>query len=65
MFKFTDLSNKNNEFKTEDYLLTPKQFYEKRRTTKNNYVFDLRINLNAQYEDYLAQLNCFSYNSSP
>ena len=41
MFKFTDLSD-NDEFKAEDYLLNPKDFYEKRRTSRKPYVFDLR-----------------------
>ena len=42
MFKFTDLSDKDEEFKAKDYLLTSKQFFEKRRTNKKNYIFDLR-----------------------
>ena len=42
MFKFTVLSEKDEGFNTEDYLLTPKQFLEKRKTNKKNYVFDLR-----------------------
>ena len=42
MFKFTDLSEKDKDFNAEDYLLTFKQFFEKRRTNKKNYVFDLR-----------------------
>ena len=42
MFKFTDLSDKDEEFKAKDYLLNPKQFFEKRRTNKKNYIFDLR-----------------------
>ena len=41
MFKFTDLSD-NDEFKAEDYRLNPKDFYEKRRTSRKPYVFDLR-----------------------
>ena len=41
MFKFTDLSD-NDEFKAEDYRLNPKDFYEKRRTSRRPYVFDLR-----------------------
>ena len=42
MFKFTDLSDKDEEFKAKDYLLNSKQFFEKRRTNKKNYIFDLR-----------------------
>ena len=34
MFKFTDLSDKDEEFKAKDYLLTSKQFFKKRRTNK-------------------------------
>ena len=41
MFKFTDLSD-NDEFKAEDCRLNPKDFYEKRRTSRKPYVFDLR-----------------------
>ena len=41
MLKFTDLSD-NDEFKAEDYRLNPKDFYEKRRTSRRPYVFDLR-----------------------
>ena len=41
MFKFNDLSD-NDEFKAEDYRLNPKDFYEKRRTSRRPYVFDLR-----------------------
>ena len=41
MFKFTDLSD-NDEFKAEDYRLNPKEFFEKRRTSRRPYVFDLR-----------------------
>ena len=42
MFKFTDLSEKDEEFNAVDYLLSSKQFFEKRRTNKKNYVFDIR-----------------------
>ena len=41
MFKFTDLSD-NDEFKAEDYRLNTKEFFEKRRTSRRPYVFDLR-----------------------
>ena len=41
MFKFTDLYD-NDEFKAEDYRLNPKEFFEKRRTSRRPYVFDLR-----------------------
>jgi len=41
MFKFTDLSD-SDEFKPEDYRLNPKDFFEKRRTSRKPYVFDLR-----------------------
>ena len=41
MFKYTDLSD-NDEFKAEDYRLNTKDFYEKRRTSRKPYVFDLR-----------------------
>ena len=41
MFKFTDLSD-NDEFKSEDYRLNPKDFFEKRRTSRRPYVFDVR-----------------------
>ena len=42
MFKFSDLSDKDEEFNAQNYLLTPKKFFEKRRTAKKVYVFDLR-----------------------
>ena len=42
MFKFSDLSDKNEEFSAHNHLLTPKKFFEKRRTAKKVYVFDLR-----------------------
>ena len=42
MFKFSDLSDKDEEFNAQRYLLTPKKFFEKRRTAKKVYVFDLR-----------------------
>ena len=42
MFKFNDLSDKDEEFNVQDHLLTPRKFFEKRRTAKKVYVFDLR-----------------------
>ena len=42
MFKFSDLSDKDEEFNAQNHLLTPKKFFEKRRTEKKVYVFDLR-----------------------
>ena len=42
MFKFNDLSDKDEEFNAQDHLLTPKKFFEKRRKAKKVYVFDLR-----------------------
>ena len=42
MFKFNDLSDKDEEFNAQNHLLTPKKFFEKRRTAKKVYVFDLR-----------------------
>ena len=42
MFKFSDLSDKDEEFNAQPHLLTQKQFFEKRRTAKKAYVFDLR-----------------------
>ena len=42
MKKFNDLSDKDEEFNVQDYLLTPKEFFEKRRTGGKVYVFDLR-----------------------
>ena len=42
MFKFSDLSDKDEEFNAQNHLLTPKMFFEKRRTAKKVYVFDLR-----------------------
>ena len=34
MFKFKDLSDKDEEFNVQDHLLTPRKFFEKRRKTK-------------------------------
>ena len=42
MFKFSDLSDKDEEFNAQNHLLTPKKFFEKRRTAKKVYVFDIR-----------------------
>ena len=42
MFKFKDISDKDEDFNVQDHILTPKKFFEKRRTTKKIYVFDLR-----------------------
>jgi len=42
MFKFSDLSDKDEEFNAQNHLLTPKKFFEKRRMAKKVYVFDLR-----------------------
>ena len=42
MFKFSDLSDKDEEFNAQNHLLTPKKFFEKRRTAKKVYIFDLR-----------------------
>ena len=42
MFKFKDISDKDEDFNVQDHLLTPKKFFEKRRTTKKIHVFDLR-----------------------
>ena len=41
MFKFKDLSDED-EFKSQNYRLSPREFFEKRRTSKRPYVFDLR-----------------------
>jgi len=42
MFNFKDLSDKVEDFNEQDYLLTPYNFFEKRRTSKKIYIFDLR-----------------------
>ena len=42
MFKFTDISDKDEAFDPKEHLLTPKKFFELRRTTKKVFVFDLR-----------------------
>ena len=46
MFKFSDLSDKDEEFNAQNHLLTPKKFFEKRRTAKKVYVFDLQSSEN-------------------
>ena len=42
MFKFNDISDKDEGFNIENHLLTPRKFFEKRRLAKKVYVFDLR-----------------------
>ena len=42
MFKFTDISDKDEGFDPQEHLLSPKKFFELRRTTKKVFVFDLR-----------------------
>ena len=41
MFKFKDITE-DADFNNADYRLTPREFFEKRRTSKQPYVFDLR-----------------------
>ena len=41
MFKFKDLSE-GDDFNINEYRLSPREFFEKRRTSKRPYVFDLR-----------------------
>jgi Fe/S biogenesis protein NfuA len=41
MFEFNDLSE-SNDFNISEYRLSPREFFEKRRTSKRPYVFDLR-----------------------
>jgi len=41
MFKFKDLSEVD-DFNINEYRLSPREFFEKRRTSKRPYVFDLR-----------------------
>ena len=41
MFKFKDLSE-GGDFNIDEYRLSPQEFFEKRRTSKRPYVFDLR-----------------------
>ena len=42
MFKFNDISDKDDGFDPQEHQLNPKKFFELRRTTKKVYVFDLR-----------------------
>ena len=42
MFKFKDLSE-GDDFNIDEYRLSPREFFEKRRTSSRAYVFDLRI----------------------
>jgi Fe/S biogenesis protein NfuA len=41
MFKFNNISE-DNDFNLAEYRLSPREFFEKRRTSKRPYVFDLR-----------------------
>ena len=41
MFKLNDLTD-DNDFNASDYSLNPREFFEKRRTSKRPYVYDLR-----------------------
>ena len=41
MFELNDLTD-NNDFNASDYQLNPCEFFEKRRTSKRPYVYDLR-----------------------
>ena len=41
MFEFKDLTD-DNDFNASDYRLNPREFFEKRRTSKRPYVYDLR-----------------------
>ena len=41
MFEFKDLTN-DNEINASDYRLNSREFFEKRRTSKRPYVYDLR-----------------------
>ena len=41
MYKFKDLSE-GDDFNINEYRLSPREFFEKRRTSKRPYVFDLR-----------------------
>lgn len=42
MINFKDISD-DDEFKNQNFQLSPREFFEKRRTSKRPYVFDLRI----------------------
>ena len=50
MFKFKDLSEEEI-FKSNNYRLSPQEFFEKRRTSKRPYVFDLRISEDFEKEN--------------
>ena len=41
MFELKDLTD-DNDFNASDYRLNPREFFEKRRTSKRPYVYDLR-----------------------
>ena len=41
MFELKDLTD-DNDFNASDYHLNPREFFEKRRTSKRTYVYDLR-----------------------
>ena len=41
MFEFKDLTD-DNDFNASDYRLNPREYFEKRRTSKRPYVYDLR-----------------------
>ena len=41
MFALKDLTD-DNDFNASDYHLNPREFFEKRRTSKRPYVYDLR-----------------------
>ena len=41
MFELNDLTD-DNDYNASDYRLNPREFFEKRRTSKRPYVFDLR-----------------------
>ena len=41
MFELKALTD-NNDFNASDYHLNPREFFEKRRTSKRPYVYDLR-----------------------
>jgi Fe-S cluster assembly iron-binding protein IscA len=53
MFKFNDLSE-GNDFNIADYRLSPREFFEKRRTSKRPYVFDLRSSEEHEMENIPA-----------
>ena len=53
MFKFNDLSE-GNDFNITEYRLSPREFFEKRRTSKRPYVFDLRSSEEHEMENIPA-----------